>query len=146
MVKIIGLADFENFLREVADMVEARSPTEAVVPLATAYGLESGDVEWLPDVISATGCSDHQGCEGVGSRRSDAGAVPRLQLSPAVQVNEGELPKLRSPSWCRMPHRWIGRPRTKGVADRHGGDSAHIPLQVLPACDRRCSARRRQHT
>ncbi len=52
MIEIISPAGFEHFFREVADMVEADAPLDAAVPLAAAYGLEFGDADWLPAVIS----------------------------------------------------------------------------------------------
>ena len=55
MIEIINPAGFENFFREVVDMVEADSPLEAVVPLAAAYGLEFTHADWFPDVMSRYG-------------------------------------------------------------------------------------------
>ncbi len=55
MIEIISPAGFENFFREVADMVGADAPLEAVIPVATAYGLEFSDADWFPDVMSRYG-------------------------------------------------------------------------------------------
>lgn len=55
MIEIISPAGFENFFREVVDIVDAGSPLEAALPLPVAYGLEFDDPDWLPGVISRFG-------------------------------------------------------------------------------------------
>jgi quercetin dioxygenase-like cupin family protein len=56
MVEIISPAGFENFFRELSDLLAAGPPEEGAIPtLADRYGLQFGEPEWLPDVISRYG-------------------------------------------------------------------------------------------
>src|SRR5918994_6395238 len=54
MIEIISPAGFEHCFREVADLVETGPPPalDTLVALAASYGVEFGDAEWLPDVIT----------------------------------------------------------------------------------------------
>src|SRR5215470_13974970 len=53
MIEVISPAGFEHFFREMADMVAAGPPQlPAVIDLAGRYGLEFGQPDWLPDLIS----------------------------------------------------------------------------------------------
>ena len=53
MIEVISPAGFEGFFREMADMVAAGPPQlPAVIDLAGRYGLEFGQPDWLPDLIS----------------------------------------------------------------------------------------------
>ncbi len=55
MIEIISPSGFENFFRDVVDLVEARSPLEAFLPLADAYGLAFREADWMEDVIARFG-------------------------------------------------------------------------------------------
>jgi uncharacterized cupin superfamily protein len=53
MIEVISPAGFENFFREMADMVASGPPQfPDVAALAERYGLQFGRPEWLPDLIS----------------------------------------------------------------------------------------------
>ena len=53
MIEVISPAGLEHLFREVADLVEAGPPSfDQLVALAASYGVEFGDAEWLPDVIT----------------------------------------------------------------------------------------------
>ncbi len=53
MIEIISPAGFENFFREVADIVASGVPPAEQVPgLAERYGLQFAVPDWLPDVIA----------------------------------------------------------------------------------------------
>ena len=53
MIEIIGPAGFENFFRELAELISAGPPDAGQVPaLAGRYGLQFGQPEWLPGIIS----------------------------------------------------------------------------------------------
>jgi hypothetical protein len=53
MIEVISPAGLEHLFREVADLVEAGPPAfDQLVALAASYGVEFGDAEWLPDVIT----------------------------------------------------------------------------------------------
>jgi quercetin dioxygenase-like cupin family protein len=52
MIEVISPAGFENFFREVSDLVAAGPPDLAAIgALAQPYGLEFGQANWLPDLI-----------------------------------------------------------------------------------------------
>jgi quercetin dioxygenase-like cupin family protein len=56
MIEIISPAGFENFFRDIADLVAASQPAlEDVAEVATAYGLEFGQPPWLSDVVNRYG-------------------------------------------------------------------------------------------
>ena len=56
MIEIISPAGFENFFRELSELLAAGPPEPGQVPaLAETYGLEFGKPDWLPDVISCFG-------------------------------------------------------------------------------------------
>ena len=56
MIEIISPAGFENFFRELSELFAAGPPESEQVPtLAARYGLQFGEPDWLPDVISRYG-------------------------------------------------------------------------------------------
>jgi len=56
MIEVISPAGFEGFFREVAELIPSGPPTlDAMAALATSYGLEFSDAEWLPDIIARYG-------------------------------------------------------------------------------------------
>ncbi|MGI8870803.1 MAG: cupin domain-containing protein [Mycobacteriales bacterium] len=56
MIEIISPAGFEHFFRELADLVAGDPSDLAEIPaLAERYGLQFGEPEWLPDLISRYG-------------------------------------------------------------------------------------------
>ena len=56
MIEIISPAGFENFFKELSDLLALGVPPGGEVPdLAEMYGLQFGNPEWLPDVISRFG-------------------------------------------------------------------------------------------
>jgi mannose-6-phosphate isomerase-like protein (cupin superfamily) len=56
MIEIISPAGFENFFRELSELLAAGPPVPEEVPaLAERYGLQFGEPEWLPGVISRYG-------------------------------------------------------------------------------------------
>ena len=57
MIEVISPAGFENFFREVAEILAARGPPDVsgALALAEKYGLQYGEPDWLPDVISRYG-------------------------------------------------------------------------------------------
>jgi quercetin dioxygenase-like cupin family protein len=53
MIEIITPAGLEKFFRDVADLVEAGSPTmEDVVALSASYGVQFEDPPWWPDLLN----------------------------------------------------------------------------------------------
>ena len=53
MIEIISPAGLEKFFRDVADLVEAGSPTmEDVVALSASYGVQFEDPPWWPDLLN----------------------------------------------------------------------------------------------
>jgi quercetin dioxygenase-like cupin family protein len=53
MIEVISPAGFEHFFRELAGMTAAVSPQlPDVMALASRYGLEFGQPDWLPELIS----------------------------------------------------------------------------------------------
>jgi len=62
MIEIISPSGFENFFKELSDLLSAGPPNEGEVPtLAAKYGLEFGQPEWLPDVIDRFGLTPPPG-------------------------------------------------------------------------------------
>ncbi|MEP7035832.1 MAG: cupin domain-containing protein [Dermatophilaceae bacterium] len=56
MIEIISPAGFEDFFRELSDLLAPGPPEAEQVPeLAARYGLQFGEPDWLPDVISRYG-------------------------------------------------------------------------------------------
>lgn len=56
MIEIISPAGFENFFHELSDLLAAGPPVRTqVITLAERYGLQFGEPDWLPDVISRYG-------------------------------------------------------------------------------------------
>ena len=56
MIEVISPAGFENFFRELAELLESDTPDLSEIPaLGTKYGLQFGQTEWLPDAISRYG-------------------------------------------------------------------------------------------
>src|SRR6476661_6243597 len=56
MIEVISPAGFENFFRELAELLESDTPDLSEIPnLGKKYGLQFGQPEWLPDVISRYG-------------------------------------------------------------------------------------------
>jgi quercetin dioxygenase-like cupin family protein len=52
MIEIISPAGFENFFRELADLLEAGPPAMAEIgALGAQYGLEFGNPDYIPDLI-----------------------------------------------------------------------------------------------
>jgi mannose-6-phosphate isomerase-like protein (cupin superfamily) len=52
MIEIISPGGFENFFRELADLVSAGPPPEeARLEIAERYGLEFAEPSWLPEII-----------------------------------------------------------------------------------------------
>jgi cupin domain len=54
MIEVISPAGFENFFRELSEMLLSVSDPDIaqIGELAGRYGLEFGQPDWLPDVIS----------------------------------------------------------------------------------------------
>jgi mannose-6-phosphate isomerase-like protein (cupin superfamily) len=53
MIEVISPAGFENFFKEVSELLTSGSPDIAEIgALAANYGLQFGEPPWLPDVIS----------------------------------------------------------------------------------------------
>jgi quercetin dioxygenase-like cupin family protein len=56
MIEIISPAGFENFFRELVDLVasgpSAPPDPSQIAAIAERYGLQFGEPEWLPDVVS----------------------------------------------------------------------------------------------
>ena len=53
MIEVISPAGFENFFRELADLTAAGPPQfPDITMLADRYGLQLGQPEWLPELIS----------------------------------------------------------------------------------------------
>src|SRR5688572_29096637 len=56
MIEIISPAGFEEYFRDVADLVLSGSAEfDQLARLASAYGLHFSEAEWLPDVIARYG-------------------------------------------------------------------------------------------
>jgi quercetin dioxygenase-like cupin family protein len=53
MIEIISPSGFENFFRELSEILAAGPPDPAqLMPLAARYGVQLGQPSWLPDVIA----------------------------------------------------------------------------------------------
>ncbi|MDQ3505422.1 MAG: cupin domain-containing protein [Actinomycetota bacterium] len=53
MIEVISPAGFEHFFRELSDLVAGgRPPLEQIAALAEQYGLQFGQPDWLPDIIT----------------------------------------------------------------------------------------------
>ena len=53
MIEIISPSGFENFFRELSEMLVAGPPDpEHLMPLALRYGVQFGQPDWLPDVVA----------------------------------------------------------------------------------------------
>jgi quercetin dioxygenase-like cupin family protein len=53
MIEIISPAGFENFFHELSELLSAAPPEPGQVPaLAERYGLQFGEPDWLPELIS----------------------------------------------------------------------------------------------
>lgn len=53
MIEIISPSGFENFFRELSEVLAAGPPDpEQLMPLAARYGVQLGQPNWLPDVIA----------------------------------------------------------------------------------------------
>jgi hypothetical protein len=53
MIEIISPAGFEHFFRELAELAEAGPPAMGdIAALASDYGLQFGNPDWMPDLIS----------------------------------------------------------------------------------------------
>jgi quercetin dioxygenase-like cupin family protein len=62
MIEVISPAGFENFFRELADLTAAGAPQfPAIKTLADRYGLQFGQPEWLPGLISRYGVTPPPG-------------------------------------------------------------------------------------
>jgi mannose-6-phosphate isomerase-like protein (cupin superfamily) len=56
MIEVISPAGFENFFQELSDLLGAGPPQlEVLAELGSNYGLQFGNPDWLPDVISRYG-------------------------------------------------------------------------------------------
>ena len=56
MIEIISPSGFENFFRELSEILAGGPPDpEQLMPLAARYGVQLGQPEWLPDVIARYG-------------------------------------------------------------------------------------------
>lgn len=62
MIEVISPAGFENFFRQLADMI-ADGPPEFpdLMALADKYGLQFGQPDWLPELISRYGLTPPPG-------------------------------------------------------------------------------------
>jgi quercetin dioxygenase-like cupin family protein len=53
MIEIISPAGFENFFRDLSELLAAAAPEAGQVPaLAERYGLQFGEPDWLPSLIA----------------------------------------------------------------------------------------------
>ena len=54
MIEVISPAGFENFFKELSELLTSGPPDMVeVAALAANYGLERGEPAWLPDVIAS---------------------------------------------------------------------------------------------
>jgi len=66
MIEVISPAGFENFFRDLTDLTAVGPPdAEAVALLADAYGLQFGEAEWLPDLITRYGLTPPPGADRI---------------------------------------------------------------------------------
>jgi quercetin dioxygenase-like cupin family protein len=62
MIEVISPAGFENFFRELADLTFAGPPQPSdLIALAGRYGLQFGQPDWLPGLISRYGLTPPPG-------------------------------------------------------------------------------------
>jgi hypothetical protein len=62
MIEVISPAGFENFFRELADLTAAGPPQPSdMMALAGRYGLQFGQPDWLPDLITRYSLTPPQG-------------------------------------------------------------------------------------
>jgi hypothetical protein len=62
MIEVISPAGFENFFREMADITAACPPQlPDILALADRYGLQFGQPDWLPELISRYGLTPPPG-------------------------------------------------------------------------------------
>ena len=62
MIEVITPAGFENFFRELTELVAAGPPEPAqMMALAAAYGVELLQPDWMPDVIARYGLRNPMG-------------------------------------------------------------------------------------
>lgn len=52
MIEIISPSGFENFFRELSEILATGTPDPQQLPLAARYGIQLGQPSWLPDVIA----------------------------------------------------------------------------------------------
>ncbi len=53
MIEVISPAGFEHFFRDLADAIAAGPPNPAdIMAIADKYGLDFGQPDWLPGLIS----------------------------------------------------------------------------------------------
>jgi quercetin dioxygenase-like cupin family protein len=56
MIEVISPAGFEGFFRDLADLISSGPPPlDELTALASSYGLEFGDADWLPGIIARYG-------------------------------------------------------------------------------------------
>jgi hypothetical protein len=80
-VQIISPAGFENFFRDLADLVDAGPPAvQDIATLASNYGLQFGDPPWLPDLIKRI-TSRHR----LASRHSPKAELDPDDLTPSAR-------------------------------------------------------------
>ena len=93
MIEIISPAGFEHFFRDVADLAAAgETDAEEFVALATAYGLQFGEPDWLSDVFRRYGLTLLPG-DDVGDAQQDvevgdipAGVIGGPSADPRAEV------------------------------------------------------------
>ena len=62
MIEVISPAGFENFFRELSELVAAGPPPfDQIAALADSYGLQFGQADWLPDIIARYGLTPPPG-------------------------------------------------------------------------------------
>ena len=62
MIEVISPAGFEHFFRELADITAASPPQlPDLIALADRYGLQFGQPEWLPGLITRYGLTPPPG-------------------------------------------------------------------------------------
>ena len=62
MIEVISPAGFERFFRDLSELLAAGPPgPQAVAEIASSYGLQFGQPDWLPDVIARYGLTPPPG-------------------------------------------------------------------------------------
>lgn len=62
MIEIISPAGFEKFFQELSDRLAAGAPSDGELPaLAERYGLQFGQPDWLPELITRYGLTPPPG-------------------------------------------------------------------------------------